>query len=1081
MTQRFTIILIFLLPLCLTAVGQTPTLPQVTNYTPREYNGHAQTFGGVQDDKGVMYFANVAGILEFDGSNWKKYRTQLNGLALSIDIDDRGNIFVGGIGEFGKLGIDSTGQHYFHSLSAELPDSLREFNNVWNVVVLDDAVYFNCMKHIFVYKDGQLSNIEALKSIPRAFEVAGDLWYHDRGEGIYRLNGDERELLVSSEFFNDKSISAILPMDEFRYMVATRDSGLYFYTPDLASGQSIQSFDAPLNETLKNAKIYGGLRLRSGQLVFNTLQSGLFVLSSELHLIQQYAREEGLQNETVINVFEDNSGNLWCGTDNGISCIGLNSPFGYAKDGEVYNGAIQAITEYQDALYLATVQGIFRFQDNLNGNRGFDRVEGVMGQCFDFETIDQDLLIASYEVFHLDSSGVQSITPFQSRIVETIDHPAGIISAIAGGVEGVVLLEKSTNGWEEKLRISEFPDEVQELVQETNGVNGDSVRFWISTWTKGIHSLTVDAAYTGYRIQAFSDSTYGLPRGQITLFQLNGRNYFATLKGVYAYQESERRFTEAPVLFPKNKKFVYRFTEGKDGELWVSSGRRAFHFTPTDNGYKIDSTSFMAIDVGGINAIYYDDSNRFWMGGDDALVSYDHSEEEQKFKLFHSLIRKVTLGEDSLLFAGVYEQDGYPTYDQPDQWMPVLTYKNNSLTFEFSSTYFEYRDKLEFSHQLQGYDQDFSSWNNEAKAVYTNLPEGQYTFRVKARNVYKQESTEATYQFSILPPWYRTWWAYLLYVLSGLTLFVAAIKVNASRLRREKDRLEAVVKQRTLELDEKNKALEHTNAEILLQKALVEEKNRDITDSILYAEKIQRAILTSDEYLQNILPQHFVFYQPKSILSGDFYWAYGIKDERGQVKEVIYAAVDCTGHGVPGALMSMIGSALLNEIVIENGEHEVDEVLNQLRTQIISAFGQKGTIGENRDGMDMTICKWKKEAMQVEFAGAKNPLYIIRDGELTEYKGDNQPISFYPELRPFSKQVIDVKSGDMLFTFSDGFMDQFGGEKEKKYLSGNFKKLLVKISGASIDDQKRLLSEAFEQWRGTLEQVDDVCVIGVRV
>lgn len=264
--------------------------------------------------------------------------------------------------------------------------------------------------------------------------------------------------------------------------------------------------------------------------------------------------------------------------------------------------------------------------------------------------------------------------------------------------------------------------------------------------------------------------------------------------------------------------------------------------------------------------------------------------------------------------------------------------------------------------------------------------------------------------------------------------------------------------------------------EVERQKELVEEKNRDIVDSINYAQRIQRAMLTSDEYMKEIFPSHFVLFKPKDIVSGDFYWA----NQSGE--KVIWAVADCTGHGVPGAFMSMIGNSFLNEIIVENGITKADQVLNRLREKIINALEQKGSIVKQKDGMDIALCVWDKKSNELEFAGANNPCWIIRNGEIIELKPDKMPIGAYTEaLKPFSSSLLKLEKGDSIYTFSDGYADQFGGSKGKKFKYSQLKGLLLSIRTEPMNKQKETLDNMNEAWKGNLEQVDDICVVGVRV
>lgn len=284
--------------------------------------------------------------------------------------------------------------------------------------------------------------------------------------------------------------------------------------------------------------------------------------------------------------------------------------------------------------------------------------------------------------------------------------------------------------------------------------------------------------------------------------------------------------------------------------------------------------------------------------------------------------------------------------------------------------------------------------------------------------------------------------------------------------------------------------------EISQQKDEIEEKHNEIKDSIDYAQRIQSALLTNNKIWESISPDYFILFQPKDVVSGDFYWSHTIKNEKQDL--AIWCAADCTGHGVPGAFMSMLGISFLNEIVIEGGEVRTDQVLNQLRSRIIASLMKESSEIKQRDGMDISFCVWNKQTNELSFSGANNPLWIIRknnsdvfenstksdDGNLVliELKADKMPVGqFADELTPFQSQTIKLNQGDMIYSFSDGYCDQFGGPNGKKFRQANFKKLLFTIFGKTAREQKTELVNNFKNWKNSNEQVDDVCVIGIRI
>jgi len=277
---------------------------------------------------------------------------------------------------------------------------------------------------------------------------------------------------------------------------------------------------------------------------------------------------------------------------------------------------------------------------------------------------------------------------------------------------------------------------------------------------------------------------------------------------------------------------------------------------------------------------------------------------------------------------------------------------------------------------------------------------------------------------------------------------------------------------------EKKKAnilLEEQNIEIKQQRDKIFQQKQEITDSIQYASRIQNAILPPSSMLDK-LQDHFILYKPRDIVSGDYYWM-TLKDNK-----TVVVAADCTGHGVPGAFMSMLGISFMNEIVNKSDTTQANEILNQLRGNVISSLGQTGEEGEAQDGMDLALCVIDTSAMKIQYSGAYNPLYIIRNNKLLEYKPDKMPIGIHKgKDNSFSNHDIDVEIGDALYLFSDGYVDQFGGSRQKKFLTKNFKELLLRINKKPMKDQKDILDETIQEWMGGVEQIDDILVMGLRI
>jgi CheY-like chemotaxis protein len=350
-------------------------------------------------------------------------------------------------------------------------------------------------------------------------------------------------------------------------------------------------------------------------------------------------------------------------------------------------------------------------------------------------------------------------------------------------------------------------------------------------------------------------------------------------------------------------------------------------------------------------------------------------------------------------------------------------------------------------------------------------------------------STPISYKFKIQPAWYQTWWA----ILSGLGLSFflvwGIIRLYTLRLKKDKIKLEIIVNERTAVIEKQKEELTQqatemiqTNTEmnikkIELEKAYlnIEETNKNITDSINYASRIQAALLPSLEQIQKAIPDSFIFYQPREIVSGDYYW-FVIKKQK-----IFIAAVDCTGHGVPGAFMSMIGHSFLNQIVNTNNIFQPELILKELHIRVKNALKQDET--QVRDGMDIALCVIDVRRNILEFAGAKRPLIYIQDNQLFQIKGDPNAIGgrLKGDENIFTKKTIDISVPTCIYLMSDGFQDQFGGEANKKFTQKKLMDILKEIYPETMSKQYELLHNTFYEWKGTRRQIDDILLIGLQI
>jgi serine phosphatase RsbU (regulator of sigma subunit) len=396
------------------------------------------------------------------------------------------------------------------------------------------------------------------------------------------------------------------------------------------------------------------------------------------------------------------------------------------------------------------------------------------------------------------------------------------------------------------------------------------------------------------------------------------------------------------------------------------------------------------------------------------------------------------------------------------------------LNFVYAAPFYDNESSTMFQYYMEGLDTAWSDWTTNHIKEYSSLPNGKYTFRVKARNIFDNESTIAEFKFRILPPWYRTWWAYILYIIALTGLVTLLIKVNSRRLVREKRHLEQIVEERT--------------QEVVRQKHEIEIKNENITNSINYAKRIQQAMLPPPSSFGNLsVKDHFILFKPRDIVSGDFYFftkkieeTLSLQGKQRESVEVI-AAVDCTGHGIPGAFMSMIGYSLLSDIV-ERTSPDAALILSKLHTAIRLSLQQEKS--DNVDGMDIALVIIKDNGKTLEYAGAMNSLTYIQNGVMNVIKGNRFGIGGKQnaEYRVFTNHSISIDVPTTIYLNSDGFQDQFGGDEGYKLMAVNFRKILLEIHEKPMAEQKVILKQKLADWMGKdYQQLDDILVIGFKV
>ena len=1055
------------------------TIPFVNNYTADDYGAEKQNFSIIQDKRGLIYVANIdEAVLVFDGTQWNRISVP-NTPVISLCKAFNDTIYVGAKNDFGYLEPTLDFGLKYHSFKDKVPEHQRIFGKIWQVdYAKDSTIIFLSSDYLFFYKNGRLSKL-SIDSIAknslflRMFKIRDEIYFSLKYKGLYKYDKGSLRFIPESEKL--WPTMTMLPYPSEQILIFSFFDGFFLY-----SKKGIKKIKTPIdNYLIRN--VYRAIPLTNRYYAFALVKGGVLITDLMFRPIQMLDLNSGLFNDKVQNLFLDKDNDLWLALDNGIASVHLFSPFtlfdynyGFKKSTKIFNALL-----YKDTLYIANSDGLYakqwlNYEDKTRDLNNFVQVKNSNTKTYVIKKVDDRILASSdLGLYEIENGKAHFI--IGDRTVRNFIQLRSNPDVIIGVSNSLLLFKRDKEGnWNFIKNIEKFNYPLRYIAEDSTGF------IWGSESTFGVYKIYLNKTYdsvVNIIVYNRENGLHGLPAEYKNfVFSLDDEIVIATIKGLYTYNKHTDLFMPMQKLNdvigqegPIN--FVYKDTKGniwfkqqlidKEQKNWMLGMLKK-----TDTGYQLIKEPFY-IFMNKVFSFTEINNHVYIIGSEGGFIHYDSHIDEDWQRPFDALVRRVKIiNEDSVIYEGYYPQSN----------VPVLKYKYNNLRFVFSANSYRFPEKIVFSYFLKGYDKDWSIWTKENVKEYSNLPAATYTFYVKARNLFGKESVPDKFVFVINAPWYLTIWAFILYFLLAGLLIWLIVHLYTLRLRKQKEYLEEQVRLRTLEIEQQKHEIELQRDLLAKQNKEIRLKNKDITDSIEYAKRIQTAILPLEENIKKYLPESFIFYRPRDIVSGDFYW-FAYKNEK-----IIIAAIDCTGHGVPGAFMSMIGAEILNTIVISQGITDAAEILNLKNKYIRSALKQDTS--DNQDGMDMALCIIDKKKGVLEFAGAKNPLiYITKDGQLHKIRGDRQSIGGfqYTKIVSFKKHIIKIDTPMYFYIFSDGYQDQFGGPDRQKFMVRNFEKLLASIYHLSMDEQKRILTETLEAWMSDLSQTDDILVIGFKL
>ena len=1052
--SRFLLVLIFLFGSQFTSTAQK-------NFTVRHFDesqGLTSNFteGISQSVTGHLVVANKGGIDRFDGRTFEK----LNLINDTISVDyatclHRSNDKIW-FGLFnGNIGLLENG-------------NLKEINTGLNGQI----------KHMYVDD----------KNGVWAFSRSGMVfWASNSDTGHFNMS--ERDMLINS----------VVPYRDREFIIGSND-GVWLIRFETGNDFQVLKKISGLPETKITSIKY---ETRNDLIWVGTEDAGLFRVYSPFSAtekIEKFTLDNGKSIDDVQSIFEDHLGRTWLGTfGNGLVRIEF---YGKGKDDFI----TQTFEDNVEAEYL--IRDIFEDAEHniwiaTFGGGLIQIVENVFHQPFDENWLRQQSITQLFRdsegnVWLGIDKGIFKTSEYAKRSKFEYFHVGGnTISAIAEDEAGNIWVGTTTAGIYKRNKsgsdFTKIPLNKGNLADAINSVTPTNGGVFVAT-KSGLFTIslsgsikkhlgTIDGLPHNNVKFCFEDTTGNLwiaTQGNRVAISINneirflengnsqnivdvnhilqdnlGRLWFATTgQGIYVLDNGNAFHLNSESGLPSD--YCYQMVLDNEGYVWASHQKSIVRLSPELKVARIvGHEDISPVENTMITFLFKDYEGNIWISSTHGVVK------------FNPAIDKSSKSIPQLSISGMKLFDS----NQPLISGLVLPHKQYQITFNLAGISLRNPDNIRYKWKLKGYSDYWSEEFTQNDIQIQRLEDGDYTLQVIAsKNGGEWTPEPVEYSFKIKKPFWRTWWFYLLSIITLSGLVIGFVRYRVYRLMKDKQELETIVTERTVEIQEQKSEIERSRDEIA-------KYAKDITDSIKYAKRIQNAIFPTLADIQRVIPESFVLFKSKDLVSGDFYFAEMIGDHR------VFCAVDCTGHGVPGGFMSIVANNLLDQATKQLKLTKPSEILEYLNHGVTNTLHQTYEESSVKDGMDIALCSWNEKRNLLQFAGAYNPLYLFRDGELTEYRGDRFPVGTFvgEEANNFKNHEIPVQKGDMLYIFSDGFSDQFGGPEGKKFKIRRFKSMLQEVHSYPVEQQFKMVSEQLENWIGDLEQIDDIVLIGVRI
>lgn len=827
--DRVLALLFILMPFAVTAQVKSKGLPLINNFSRTTYKASTQNWDIAQNKLGFVYFANNDGLLEFDGQHWNVYAVPNKSIVRSIRaIGD--TIFVGAFEEFGFFSPNTSGMLVYTSLVSLVPQEFRSFDEIWKIHSTDQGIIFQSFKHLFIYNGSSIKVSSPFGTFGHSYQVGKTFYYVDLPSGLYNFAEGEQLMLIKHPLLQSNELRCILPFEKGKVLVGFINEGLFIF-----DGDKLTPWNTDVNNAIMHSSIFSARQLSNGDYAFGTIQNGLYIADAQGRVLQHLNRFKGLQNNTVLSMFEDRSGNLWLGLDNGIDYIEINSPLSIF-DHTFHIESTYSSVVYEGRLYVGTNQGLFVAPMNQLDKNGemqdnFEFIEGTDGQVWKLEVVDNTLLCGhNFGLFQVKGNRAVKITSERGYwSFLSLDPQSDTL--LCGTYNGLSVIVNDNGNWRYSHRLEGFNESSRNIAKGIGKYD-----LWMAHGYRGIFHLRLNSRLTKVEKHSLFGTESGLPKVlPYNVFTIGNETIFTSSKGLFTFQASSNTFVPHEKLnkiLGENVDIDQLSADINDNIWYFSNGTMGLLRLLEDGSFSNVTAPFMRINNSLIesyeNVFVYDNRNVF-IGTKNGLLHYDPFYRKD-YSIHQKLVfREISFaGKDSIIALG-----GIKNKDQGESVKGMkVPFSFNNAVFRFSNPEFEGAGSCLFSFRLEGLDETWSAWSPLTFKEYMNLPEGQYTFSLRSKSLNNSEEKMARFSFVIQPPFYRSLLAYILYLMAIISFVIGNVffiqrRVSLAKQQEEEKHLKAFREQ---ELTYREQAL-------LAEKEIINLKNESLQSEVIHKNK----------------------------------------------------------------------------------------------------------------------------------------------------------------------------------------------------------------------------------------------------